>query len=278
MYPFVIDLDDPAATDSALAGSKAASLAALSQAGFPVPPGFVVPTAVFRSAPHGEITPDVEAAIADAYSALGRQALVAVRSSAAQDDGADASVSGQFQTFLGVGGVPKIVRHIERCWQSITGPRAQAYYHHAGIAADQVSMAVLVQLLVDADATGVMVVPPTAEQGAEISIEASWGLGEAVVSGEISPDQYRVDATTEAVLERQISTKHSAVRLGPKGTVAVALAAEQQTAPALSAAQVSALVQLGKRVVAHSGAAQQIEWAVKDNQWWILQVRPAAAQ
>ncbi len=277
MLPFVIDLDAAAATNSALAGSKAATLATLRQAGFPVPPGFVVPTEVFRIAPHGEITPDVEAAIAAAYSALGPQALVAVRSSAAQNDGADASVSGQFQSFLGLGGVAKIVRHIERCWQSVTGPRAQAYYHHAGIEADQVAMAVLVQLLVDSDASGIIIVPHSANPAAEIQIEASWGLGEAVVSGEVSPDLYRVDAASEQVLERQISAKHSAVRVGPKGTVAVPLSAEQQTAPVLSAAQVGELVRLGKQVAEHCGAAQQVEWALKDNQWWIVQARPVTA-
>jgi pyruvate,water dikinase len=190
---------------------KAARLAALRQAGFPVPAGFVVPANVFRIAPHGEITPDVEAAIAAAYATLGDQLPVAVRSSATP--GADTPGAGQFAAFLGVVGVAKIVRQIERCWQSASDPRAQAYYHQAGIEADQVALAVLVQRQVEAAASG--------------SLDAADSIASAAD---------------------------------------------------LSAAQNAELQQLGQRVSAHIGQPQQIEWALSDNQWWIIQVQPVAAR
>ena len=156
MHPFVIDLDAAAATDSGLVGAKAARLAALRQAGFPVPDGFVVPAEVFRTAPHGEVTPDVEAEIAAAYGSLGDQARVVIRSSVVQPQGAVAAAAGAFASFRGIAGVGMIVRHIERCWQSATGPAAQVYYDQAGVEPDQVALAVLVQVVVEADASGVV--------------------------------------------------------------------------------------------------------------------------
>lgn len=278
VQPFVLSLDDPQATDIHLVGAKAARLATMRQAGFPVPAGFVVPTHVFRVAPHGEITPDVEAAIETAYAALGEQAVVAVRSSAAQEDGTAASFAGQFDSFLGIVGVAKVVRHIERCWQSVTSQRAQAYYQRAGIEAADVEMAVLVQVLVDAEAAGVLfTLNPYTGAEREMVLEASWGLGEAVVSGDVSPDQYVVEAFAEQILERRIATKRITVRRSSRGTETVALSPAQQTAAVLNDLQLIELVRLGDRVHGHFGAPQDIEWALKDGSWWIVQARPLTA-
>ena len=147
MLPFILALDDLQCQDVALVGVKAAQLATLQQAGLPVPAGFVLPTHVCRIAPHGEITPDVEAAIAVAYGRLGEAVAVAVRvSTTLEQQSADV-----FDSFGGIVGVGKIVRQIEKCWQSATGERARAFYERTGTDAAAVEMAVLVQTLVATD-------------------------------------------------------------------------------------------------------------------------------
>ena len=147
MLPFILALDDLQCQDVALVGVKAAQLATLQQAGLPVPAGFVVPTHVCRTAPHGEITPDVERAITAAYARLGNETLVNVRvSTTLEQQSADV-----FDSFGGIVGVGKIVRQIEKCWQSATGERARAFYKRSGTDAAAVEMAVLVQTLVVTD-------------------------------------------------------------------------------------------------------------------------------
>lgn len=156
MLPFVLALDDGQCQDVALVGVKAAQLATLRQAGLPVPAGFVVPTHVCRTAPHGEITPDVEAAITAAYAQLGNEMVVDVRVSTTLADASDV-----FESVTGIVGVGKIVRQIEKCWQSATGERARTFYERTGTNAATVEMAVLVQTLVSTEHAQP---PPNADQ------------------------------------------------------------------------------------------------------------------
>lgn len=152
MLPFVLSLDDAQSLDAAQVGVRAARLARLRQAGLPVPAGFAVTTAVFRIAPHGEITPDVEAAIAAAYAGLGADAAVAVRPSPITPGGGEV---GGFASFAPLAGLGKIVRHVERCWQSATGPAARNACAEQGLEVDQVALAVLVQALVAPEDQGI---------------------------------------------------------------------------------------------------------------------------
>ena len=168
MLPFVLSLDDALALEAPLVGVRAARLARLRQAGLPVPAGFVVTTEVFRTAPHGEITPDVEAAIAAAYAELGADA-VAVRPSPITPDGGEVSGFASFQPLSGLG---KIVRHVERCWQSATSPAARAACAELGLDVDQVALAVLVQAAVAADQSS-----GQAEPAGQLAARAEAALG-----------------------------------------------------------------------------------------------------
>lgn len=168
MLPFVVSLDDAQALEAPLVGVRAARLARLRQAGLPVPAGFVVTTEVFRTAPHGEITPDVEAAIAAAYAGLGADA-VAVRPSPIAPDGRE--VSG-FAAFQPLSGLSRIVRHVERCWQSATSPAAREACAQQGLDVDQVALAVLVQAAVAADQSG-----GQADPDGQLAAQAEAALG-----------------------------------------------------------------------------------------------------
>ena len=199
--------------EPATSGGKAAVLARLLQAGMPVPPGFVVPTAVYEEAVRGVDLTDPHAAqqlveqvptspaLVDAISrALGQLAgpsgelHVAVRSSAANEDTADASAAGQHDTFLAVSGPDRVADAVRRCWVSLWSGRAVGYrrWQAPGVPTGSPTIAVLVQRLVDADVAGVMFT------GADIRLEASWGLGETVVSGQVTPDSWVVSGDTVA--------------------------------------------------------------------------------
>ncbi|HYF61512.1 MAG TPA: PEP/pyruvate-binding domain-containing protein [Herpetosiphonaceae bacterium] len=168
MLPFVVSLDDAQAAEAPLVGLRAARLARLRQAGLPVPDGFVVTAEVFRTAPHGEITPDVEAAIAAAYAGLGAGA-VAVRPSTVTPAGGEV---GGFASFHPLAGLGKLVRQIERCWQSATGPEARAACAGQGVEVDQVALAVLVQALAPAAPAGA-----PADPGGQLAARAEAALG-----------------------------------------------------------------------------------------------------
>ncbi|HZG92775.1 MAG TPA: PEP/pyruvate-binding domain-containing protein, partial [Pseudonocardia sp.] len=215
--PVVLDLADPAA-DLATAGGKGESLGRLARAGLPVPPGFHVTTAAYRRfvAEHdlrSGIRDADEAAVAAlfaahavpdelagpiraAYAALGGPA-VAVRSSATAEDLPGASFAGQQDTFLDVRGADAVVDAVRRCWASLWTDRAVAYRRRAGIADGDVALAVVVQQLVDAEASGVLfTADPVSGATDRMVIDATWGLGESLVGGGVTPDHLVLDATT----------------------------------------------------------------------------------
>ena len=194
--PLVLSLGESRQVE--LVGGKAARLAELLAAGFPVPDGFVITTAAFRGA-SDEWPADLTEPVMAAYRRLGSPP-VAVRSSATAEDLGDASLAGQYETILDVRDEDALRAAVRRCWASLHSERTRAYFDEHGIAADRVAMAVVVQRLVAADVAGVLFTAnPRTGDREQMLIEASRGLGEAVVSGRVQPDTLSVERATGAV-------------------------------------------------------------------------------
>ena len=267
--PLVRALDEIRATDGAIAGGKGANLGELIAAGFPVPNGFVLTTAAYeRTATRldpahpdetayrlrtAKLPAPVAGEVLDAYHRLGG-GPVAVRSSATAEDLPGASFAGQQDTYLNVEGDDALLDAITGCWASLWNERAVAYRRDRAIDDADVSLAVVVQRMVDATAAGVLFTadPITGRRGRAV-IDAAAGLGEAVVSGSVDPDHYAADARTGEISERTV--KHDP--------------------PVLTDDQVRELAAVGRRIEDALGSPQDIEFAFDgDGRLWIVQSRP----
>jgi pyruvate,water dikinase len=256
-------------------GGKALSLARLAAAGLPVPPGFCLTTHAFRRLRGQGLAADpaLRERLAAAYEALGG-GPVAVRSSATAEDGSVTSFAGQQETVLGAVGAEAVCAAVERCWESLDSERAVAYRQHHGIAADDLAMAVVVQRLVPAGVSGVLFThDPMAPDGKGMLVEASWGLGESVVSGKVTPDRFHLEPDTGKVREAQVAVKKLLV--GPNGEEAVP--EDRQSVPCLDAGKLAELAELGRRVEALYGEPRDVEWAWGEGRFWLLQARPITA-
>ena len=299
--------------DLNLIGGKGMSLASLSAAGFPVPDGFhvnadayrayiethnlhdqlmrlAVPTLVgqrvsFEAASNEiqalfsdhDVPESIAGAIASAYRSLaGAVGAVAIRSSANAEDLPDLSFAGQQDTFLNVKGEEAVIATVRNCWASLWTARAQSYRHEMGIDHDQVAMSVVVQRMVDAEAAGVLfTVNAITGERSELVINASFGLGEAVVSGLVTPDSFTLDRENLHVRETMIGAKERMIIADEGGTALKATDEQVRDSASLSPAQLKALAVLALRVEAHwDGVPQDIEWAIADGNCWLLQSRP----
>ena len=255
--------------DLDLVGGKGLSLGLMAAAGLPVPPGFCVTTQAYRKS-NAHIDDGLHQTLVQAYRSLGG-GMVAVRSSATSEDGAAASFAGQQETILGVEGEAALKDAVERCWRSLHTDRAIAYRQRQGIDESGLAMAVVVQRLVHAEVAGVLFTrDPNDPHGERMLIEASWGLGEAVVSGRVTPDSYQVDRSTGKVLDRRIGHKH--LRITAAGEQEVP--ADLQMLWCLGESQLRDLAELGRRVEQFYGEARDVEWAYADGRIWLLQARP----
>ncbi|SJM71550.1 PEP/pyruvate-binding domain-containing protein [Gulosibacter sp. 10] len=252
-------------------GAKAATLAVLLRAGIAVPEGFVVPR---DEESEEEPGPALRAAIARELERLG-DPLAAVRSSATDEDAAEASAAGQYESVIGVRGADEVCDAVATCRRSARADRVREYRRRTarpGAAAP--GMAVLVQRLVAADASGVMFTPQ--QPGEPTRIEASWGLGLAVVDGSVDPDAYEVAA--DGGIASAPGRKALRTDAAPGGgTVTQAVAPALRAERALDEAMVSTLAELGHRIAALLGGPQDVEWATVDGQFRILQARPVTA-
>jgi pyruvate,water dikinase len=289
-------------------GGKAANLGEMARAGLPVPPGVCVTTEAYGMAAGSilddildalervaigdvpsltalagraraallaaEVPAAVAGAVTVAYATLGADVPVAVRSSATAEDLPSASFAGQQDTYLNVVGSPSVIDAVARCWASLWTDRAVVYRAANGIDHRAVRIAVVVQRMVDAEVAGVLfTADPVTGRRRQAVIDASPGLGEAVVSGAVNPDHFVVDTATGAILERRTGDKLVAVRAVPGGGV------EQVTGgpggPCLTDEQVRALAALGDRVEDHYRAPQDTEWAMDAaGTLWLTQARP----
>ncbi|HEV7654852.1 MAG TPA: PEP/pyruvate-binding domain-containing protein, partial [Mycobacteriales bacterium] len=217
---------------------------------------------------------DLAAAITRALAQLGEQGAYAVRSSATAEDLPTASFAGQQDTYLNVVGPAAILQHVSRCWASLFTERAVTYRQRNGIDHRTVHMAVVVQQMVFPQAAGILfTADPITSDRKVASVEASFGLGEALVSGLVNPDVYTV--RDGVVVAKAIAAKQLAIDASPAGgTQEQAIDPERQQQPALTDAQVVRLAQLGRRIEAHFGRPQDIEWCVADDDFQIVQSRP----
>ena len=271
----VLFFDAITADDALRVGGKGESLARMSQAGWPVPPGFVVGTDAYTRSNRGGIRSDANLvdAVREAYRALGNGA-VAVRSSATAEDGAETSFAGQQETILDVTGAEAVLDAIDQCWKSLHTERAVAYRQKQGVNDDGLAMAVVVQTLVPAEVAGVLFTRDPSDATAERMLaEASWGLGEVVVSGRVTPDRFTLSRTDGTVIEKHIGTKE--VEILNRREVPVTPERQQQFC--LSDSALLPLVALGKKVESFYGNPRDIEWAYVAGVFSLLQARPITA-
>ncbi len=271
------EIDDAALP---LVGGKGLNLGKLTAAGFLVPPGFCVTTDAYPTTVEGvdmwsreavqaiTLPSALQSAILTAYHELGAD-RVAVRSSATAEDLPNASFAGQQDTFLNVYGASELLEKIKLCWASLWSERAVAYRRDHGIEETPLAMAVVVQAMIDAEVSGVMFTrSPTGSD--ELVIESNWGLGESVVSGDVTPDHFMVSRATGELIRETVVTKRKMI--AREGVQAVPIG--QREIPSLQRGQVTELSQIGMRVEAFYGTPQDIEWGHVNGQFYLLQARP----
>ncbi|MDV7350010.1 phosphoenolpyruvate synthase [Halorubrum distributum] len=309
----VLLLEDVDADDVGTVGGKAASLGELIGAGLPVPPGFAVTAGTYRTFIEEagiddelfdavDVDPEDSAALREAearaeelildtpfpeevreeileqYRAMaedGEEAFVAVRSSATAEDLPDSSFAGQQETFLNVR-EDDLLRRVKECWASLFTQRAIYYRQQRGFPHSEVDIAVVVQRMVDADKSGVMFTSHPSTGEPQVTIEAAWGLGEAVVSGTVSPDNYVYDRERGEVDQVTVADKKvEMVKDEETGeTVQLDVDEDRRNERVLSDADIGDLVELGELVEDHYGAPQDVEWAIYDGEIYMLQSRP----
>ncbi|HZB21935.1 MAG TPA: PEP/pyruvate-binding domain-containing protein [Blastococcus sp.] len=239
--------------------------------------------AVLESAPPpAEVTDAVTAAYAALCGECGEPDLpVAVRSSATSEDSAEASFAGLQDTYLWVRGAGSVLQHVRRCWASLYSVESVTYRLRRGIPETDLAMAVVVQRMVGARSSGVMFTrSPKSGDKSVVAIDASWGLGSAVVSGDVTPDSFVVSKVT-GEMKRTVATKTRWHRPDPSGSgvVETDVPAELQDEPSVSDEEIAELVAIARRVEAHYGCPQDIEWAVAETapageNVFLLQSRP----
>lgn len=311
VYPLVVRLEDAKATLE-MVGGKGASLARLAAAGLPVPPGFHVTTNAYRrfveegglqerilalvaassaddqeqlEAVSGKIAQlfaqsplptEIAEAIAQAYHELGTGELaVAVRSSATAEDLPELSFAGQQETYLNMRGVEMVLAAVKRCWASLWTARALSYRARQGIASQDVSLAVVVQQLVPAEAAGILFTAnPLTGARDQLVINAAWGLGEAIVGGQVTPDTFVFERNSAALISQEISDKAVMTVRTPDGTREEPVPAERRQQPALTTSQAAELARLGVEIESLYGQPMDIEWALEQGRFFIVQARP----
>jgi pyruvate,water dikinase len=311
--PYILNLDSPQATLERV-GGKGASLARLAAAGLPVPPGFHVTTGVYRRyvdenhlgdailsavaqarandpatldrasaqiqslIATGTIPGDIAGIIRQRYEELGAGAPVAVRSSATAEDLPGMSFAGQLESYLNVRGGDEVIHAVKRCWASLWTGRAIAYRQRQGIRPEDLGIAVVVQQLVAAQVAGVaFTANPVTGARDELMINAAWGLGEAIVSGRVTPDTIVIDKQTGAIRSREIASKDVMTVPLELGTREAPVPAGKRRRAALEPAQAAELARLGVKIEQLYGQPMDIEWAMCDGRIFIVQARPVTA-
>lgn len=304
---------DISLADRPRVGGKGGSLGELCIARIPVPDGFVVTTAAFKSyldildAEHGirariagldpddvtslnRITSETRSLVTQsplpdalvteiitACQTLGENIPVAVRSSATSEDSAEASFAGLQDTYLWQKNPGQVIDAVRNCWASLYNPESVAYRLRLGLPEDQLAMAVVVQTMVNSRCSGVMFTrSPTTGDRSVVTIEASWGLGSSIVSGEVTPDKFVVNKVTNEISARDIANKtmeHIPDEDG--GIQELPVTGERRNSPCISDEEARNLALVGRRIEKHYGSPQDIEWAIDtDGNVLLLQSRP----
>ena len=310
---YVEAISDLRMRDAEEAGGKGANMGEMVSAGLPVPPGFVLLRDCYLAstkaagvadelnAAHREamtlvgdtdrlteachqmqalvlkagMADDIRERALAAYRRLGSDTIVAVRSSATGEDGADASFAGMNATFTNISGEHELLDAVQRCWASLFSPRVVAYRASRGFSADP-AMAVVVQTMIASERAGVaFTADPTTDAEDRVVIEGAFGQGEVVVSGSVEPDTYVVSKETGEILSRRIGYKSFKIIRGADGSdQTVELSEADRQAQVLSDDEVRAIAEIAVRSERHSGCPQDTEWAIADGKTWIVQTRP----
>jgi phosphohistidine swiveling domain-containing protein len=301
----VAPFDRLQASSLAAVGGKALNLGILAAAGFPVPPGFVLTTRAYELAVGDRIDAllaelstaadrapvagrvrstilaapvpdDVRRGVLEAYRELGPDVAVAVRSSATAEDLAFASFAGQQDTYLNIIGGNAVLDAVRRCWASLWTDRAVDYRARNGIDQESLRLAVVVQQMVRSATAGVLfTADPVTGTRQHSVIDASPGLGEAVVSGAVNPDRFVVDSKSGVVLQRRIGDKRLVIRAQAGGGVERVEQRGSEDSPSLTDQQITGLTKLGQQVQDHYRSPQDIEWALDESgRLWLTQARP----
>ena len=308
---YVLPLSDPSATLETV-GGKGMSLSRMIRAGFPVPDGFHITTDAYRQFvaandlqpkilaalqmvdvtlpatletaartigeifEHSFMPAEVSDAIVDSYQALKDQhAVVAVRSSATAEDLPEASFAGQQETYLNIHGIDEVLDAVQNCWASLWTARAIAYRIQNKIDQTTLALAVVVQRLVFADAAGILFTAnPISGARDEILINAAWGLGEAVVSGAVTPDTVTVSKPKGRVIRRETAEKLVMTVRTDLGTVEMPVPDSKKNREVLSNAQANVLARYGQEIESLYGMPMDIEWALANGEFAIVQARP----
>jgi pyruvate,water dikinase len=230
-------------------------------------------TALFAQ---GAMPAPVAEAVRQAYASLGTGAVaVAVRSSATAEDLPGMSFAGQQETYLNLQGEARVLEAVQRCWASLWTARAIGYRARHGIAPESVALAVVVQELVPAEAAGVLFTAnPLTGSRDTVVVNAAWGLGEAVVSGHVTPDTYVLDKVDGRLLEQQVHDKTVMTVRTPEGTREEAVPDERRKKAVLTAEQATGLARVGVRIEALYQQPMDVEWALHDGTFFIVQARP----
>ena len=269
-------LGDPKSFDVAVVGGKAANLSRLARLYHRVPDGFSIPVTLMNEAHPLELRRDIERAISDLMACHSLPELVAaVRSSAVDEDGAAASFAGQHETYLNMVGADSIVEAVTRCWESARSERALEYRRRQGLSVESLHLAVLVQQLVASDVSAVVFSanPITGNRG-EIVINASWGLGESIVGGTVTPDTFVVRKTDLAITGRIIVDKQRMTVAVPGGTNEVDVPRFLRDQASLNDEQVIEMAQLALTLETTMGYPVDIECAYAGGKLYLLQCRP----
>ena len=311
----VVWLEEVGKNDLSVVGGKGASLGEMINIGVPVPGGFAVTAQAFRDFINrtgiakelfevlkvdvnqelelhkaekaakklimdAKVPEDMEKAIKSRYEELckreGKQVFVAVRSSATAEDLPDASFAGQQDTFLNMRGADDVLNAVRKCWASLYGARAIFYRVTNGFEHEKVNLSAIVQKMVDSEKSGVMFSSHPSTGEPLVVIEGAWGLGESVVSGSVSPDNFVVDRKTKNIISKYIATKEIMIIRDPKTqkTVTINVPAEKKDTIVLTDKEAVELAKYGEILEKHYGIPQDIEWGVENDKIYILQSRP----
>lgn len=254
-------------------GGKGASLGEMINIGLPVPNGFVITTQAFKDFSGKEMSKEFEREVSEAFKKLNAK-RVAVRSSAVAEDSINASWAGQLDSFLNTTQKDLFI-NIQKCWDSIRSERAQIYTSDKKLSKNQMKVAVVVQKMVDSEVSGVMFTAnPVSGNKEEIMIEAGWGLGEMIVQGMITPDNYIINKGSLEIVSKEINSQEKMLIYKDNRNQEVEVPLEMQSQQKLTEGQIIELAKLAVSIENHFGYPQDIEWAIAKEQMFILQSRP----
>src|SRR5215831_349752 len=305
---WLLGFDDPAARDPRVTGGKGSSLARLLQAGFPVPPGFVVtaeadrqfrlqdpgfagvlagldfenPEALRRQCDeirsgltHRALPDSLVEQVSRELPALLARGAVAVRSSSTLEDLVGSAFAGQHDTFLNCAGLESVLDSVKRCLASLWEDRAVRYRHERGYGQEAAAMAVVIQLMVQSESAGVVfTIHPITGDPSQMLVNSAWGLGETVVSGEGDVDQFVLSRSSGQAVEARIARKDRAIVSDTDGTRAAQVTAERTASASLTSSELEQIWKLSLEAERFAGFPQDIEWGTAGGRVFLLQSRP----